>query len=155
MDIGSRRGYPAAAISNFAPYRFIFDDVECNSMEGLLQAFKFENPEVQKEVCKLVGVKAKYRGKNKNWKRTRTLWWKGKPYNRFRDEYQKLLNRAYRALLTNKKFQKALLATGNAVLTHKMGRRTEQETILTRREFCGILRKLREELKERNLSEFF
>lgn len=155
MDIGKGKGYPAAAVSNFAPYRFIFDDVVCNSMEGLLQAFKFENPEIQKEVCKFVGVKAKYRGKKKNWKRTGTLYWKGKPYNRFKDEYQRLLNRAYKALLTNKKFQKALLATGDAVLTHKIGRQKEQETILTRREFCGILTKLRERLKDRKISEFF
>lgn len=34
-------------------------------MEGLLQSFKFENHEMQKEVCKLVGKKAKFKGKKK------------------------------------------------------------------------------------------
>ena len=53
MDIGSRAGYPASALSNFAPHRFIFDDVECASMEGFLQSLKFKSPEMQKEVCEL------------------------------------------------------------------------------------------------------
>jgi hypothetical protein len=55
MDIGSGTGFPSAALSNFTPHPFVFDGIECNSMEGLLQSFKFSNPEMQKEVCKLVG----------------------------------------------------------------------------------------------------
>lgn len=35
MDIGSKNGYPASALSNFAPHPFTIDGVECNSMEGL------------------------------------------------------------------------------------------------------------------------
>ena len=50
MNIGSGSGYPSANLSNFNPYRFTFDDVECNSMEGLLQSFKFSNPDMQVEV---------------------------------------------------------------------------------------------------------
>lgn len=77
MDIGSKKGYPSSALSNFAPHPFIFDGIECASMEGLLQAFKFKDANVQVEVCKLVGLKAKYRGKKRNkvWKRSQTLWW--------------------------------------------------------------------------------
>ena len=37
MDIGSGNGYPSGALSNFSPHPFVFDGVECNSMEGLLQ----------------------------------------------------------------------------------------------------------------------
>ena len=38
MDIGSKAGYPASALSNFASHPFVFDGVECASMEGLVQA---------------------------------------------------------------------------------------------------------------------
>ena len=66
MDIGSGKGYPESALSNFAPHPFVIDKVEVNSMEGFLQSLKFKNPEIQKEVCKLVGISAKYRGKPKS-----------------------------------------------------------------------------------------
>lgn len=76
MDIGSGGKYPSSALSNFAPHPFVLDGVECASMEGFLQSLKFENPDIQVEVCKLVGRKAKSRGsrKNKHWKRTQTLY---------------------------------------------------------------------------------
>jgi len=149
MDIGSKKGYPSSALSNFAPHPFYFDGIWCASMEGLLQAFKFKDANVQVEVCKLVGLKAKYKGKkrNKAWKRIQTLWWMYKEYKRGSDEYQKLLDRAYDALATNKKFQKALLATGNAVLKHTIGSSDPSNTILTRQEFCSRLTKIRERLK--------
>ena len=58
MDIGSGAGYPSAALSNFAPHAFELDGVECASMEGFLQSLKFENPEMQRQVCTLVGKSA-------------------------------------------------------------------------------------------------
>ena len=150
MDIGAKKGYPSANLSNFHPHPFWFDGILCNSMEGLLQSFKFENADVQRTVCQLVGLKAKYRGKkrNKAWKRVQTLWWKGVPYKRDSDEYQDLLDRAFDALAKNTKFQKALLATGNAVLTHKIGSHDISHTVLTKREFCARLTKIRERLKK-------
>ena len=147
MDIGSGSGFPSAALSNFAPHPFVFDNVECNSMEGLLQSFKFSNPEIQKEVCKLVGKQAKFKGKKKKWFKTQTLFWQGKEFKRNSEEYQQLLDRAFDALATNTSFQKALLATGNAVLTHSIGKNKQEETVLTRQEFCSRLTKIREKLK--------
>lgn len=55
MDIKSGSGYPQGALSNFAPRRFVFDGIECNSIEGVLQSFKFKDIEIQKYVCTLVG----------------------------------------------------------------------------------------------------
>ncbi len=66
MDIGSKNGFPAGNLSNFAPHPFIFDGVKCASMEGLLQSFKFEKEHIQVEVCKLVGKEAKFRGQKRN-----------------------------------------------------------------------------------------
>ena len=65
MDIGTGTGYPSTALSNFAPHSFVIYGVECASMEGFLQSLKFSNPEMQKEVCKLVGKAAKFKGKKK------------------------------------------------------------------------------------------
>ena len=151
MDIGSGSGFPSATLSNFAPHPFVIDGVECNSMEGFLQSLKFSNPEMQKEVCKLVGKAAKFKGKKKKWWRTQTLWWLGVEIARDSEEYQNLLDRAFDALAQNSGFRAALLATGNSVLTHSIGKTKITETVLTRQEFCSRLTKIREELRKENV----
>lgn len=148
MDIGSGNGYPCANLSNFTPHPFTFDGVECNSMEGLLQSFKFKDFEMQKEVCKLVGKKAKFKGKKKKWWKTQTLYWNGIEYKRDSLDYQILLDRAYNALSQNDGFKRALLATGNSVLTHSIGKNKINETVLTKQEFCSRLMNIRDRLKE-------
>jgi len=148
MDIGSKKPYPANALSNFAPHPFEIDGVQCNSMEGFLQSLKFKNPDMQIEVCTLVGMCAKRRGAGKHWRQTQTLWWKGEPIKRDRKEYQDLLDRAYKALAQNDGFRRALLATGNSPLTHSMGKNKIQDTVLTVSEFCGRLCKIRDRLHQ-------
>lgn len=145
MDIKSNKKYPSSALSNFAPHPFELDGVKCSSMEGFLQSLKFKNPAMQEEVCKLVGFAAKKKGSKKNWKDN--LWWRGEPIDRFSDEYQELLDRAYDAMGENSSFRKALLASGDAVLTHSIGKRKKKDTILTVREFCGRLMMLRAKIK--------
>jgi len=147
MDIKSGCKYPASALSNFAPHPFEFRGFKVASMEGLLQGLKFKSKEMQAEVFTLVGKKAKFKGKKKNWKRTQTLWFQGQEIKRNSKEYQKLLDEAYDALAKNTKFKAALLATGDAVIKHSIGKRNESETVLTRSEFCSRLTKLRIRLK--------
>lgn len=148
MDIGSGKGYPSSALSNFAPHPFVIDGIECASMEGFLQSLKFKDPEIQKEICKLVGKAAKFKGKKKKWWQDQTLYWQGVSYKRDSQKYQELLDRAYEALSKNEGFQKALLATGNAKLTHTIGKRKENETVLTVKEFCSRLTAIRQRLRE-------
>lgn len=148
MDIGSGNSYPSSALSNFAPHPFIFDGVLCNSMEGFLQSLKFSNPDMQKEVCKLVGKAAKFKGKKKKWYQNQTLYWNGKEYKRDSQEYQQLLDDAYWALCSNQGFQDALLASGDATLTHSIGKRKQNETVLTTKEFCSRLTKMRKLLQQ-------
>lgn len=155
MDIGSGKEYPANALSNFAPHPFIFDGVEVNSCEGLLQSFKFKNFEIQKEVCKLVGKAAKFRGRPKKWFTDQKLYWNNVTYDRSSKEYQDLLDRAFDALAQNTSFQNALIASGKSVLTHEIGKSKETETVLTKREFISRLNKIRERLlKEKNSFKF-
>lgn len=153
MNIGSKCGYPASALSNFAPHRFYFDGVDCWSMEGLLQSFKFDKVHIQEEVCSLVGIAAKMRGKSRNqhWQQRQTLWWKGEEFKRDSLDYQNLLDRAYLALSKNPSFRKALIATGAATLTHSIGSRKESETVLTRSEFCSRLHTLRDLIKNNKI----
>jgi len=143
MNIGSGNGYPESALSNFAPHPFELDGVLICSMEGFLQAIKFREPHIQVEVCKLVGYAAKKKGRNRTWHHQQLLYWQGVEYKRNSEEYQILLNRAYNALNQNEGFQRALIASGEAVLKHTIGRTKERETVLTRREFCSRLTKLR------------
>lgn len=148
MNIASKSGYPAGALSNFAPHPFELDGVMCASAEGWLQSLKYKNPLMQEHICLLVGKKAKFSGSKKNWYRTQTLWWKGNPIKRDSKEYQELLDRAYDALAINNGFRKALLATHNATLTHSIGRTDPKKTILTRSEFCSRLTRLRRKIKD-------
>ena len=65
MDIGSGTGYPSANLSNFHPHAFTIDGIACASMEGFLQSLKFESPDMQAQVCTLVGKKGKVQRKEK------------------------------------------------------------------------------------------
>ena len=151
MDIGSGSGYPSASLSNFAPHPIVIDGVQCASMEGFLQSLKFESVDMQEYVCTLVGKAAKKKGRKKNWQQSQTLYWKGVPMKRDSEDYQKLLDRAYEALNENTGFRKALEATGNATLTHSIGKNKISETVLTTREFCSRLTKLREKNRQNQL----
>src|SRR5271168_3521436 len=152
MDIKSGNGYPSSALSNFAPHPFVFDGVPVASMEGLLQAFKFDKVHIQVEVCKLVGKAAKARGRPRNWQERQTLYWNGKEYPRESAAYQMLLDRAYRNMCQqNEGFRKALLATQDAVLDHSIGRSKKKETVLTKNEFCSRLTKMRTMLRNRDI----
>jgi predicted NAD-dependent protein-ADP-ribosyltransferase YbiA (DUF1768 family) len=148
MDIGSGKDYPSNALSNFAPHPFEIDGIKCNSMEGFLQSLKFSNPEMQKYVCTLVGLSAKFKGKPKKWWNTQTLWWQGKELDRHGKEYQELLDRAYGELSKNTGFRNALLASGNSSLTHSLGKSDSHHTILTEKEFCSRLLNIRKTLIE-------
>lgn len=142
MDVGSKSGYPASALSNFSPHAFVFQGVECASMEGFLQSLKFDKEHIQVEVCKLVGFAAKARGKprNKAWQTKQTLWWKGVPYGRGSEAYENLLVHAYSAMWEQSdSFRRAIAAAGDAIFTHSIGNRDETKTVLTEREFVRML----------------
>ena len=150
LDIVSWAAPPAGKLSNFAPHAFIFDEVECAGMEGLLHAFKFDDVVRQRRLCKLSGLEAKNaaRGRAVVWQKAQTLWWNCVAYPRLSPAYQGLLDRAFDALATNPDFRQALLDTNDAFLTHSIGGRDPTLTILTEAEFCTRLMRLRREIRE-------
>lgn len=147
MDINSKGKYPSLALSNFAPQKVMFDWMDCESMEGLLQSFKFSNQNIQERVCGMAGREAKKYGQLSVWQKYQKLWWKGKEYDRHGDKYQKLLDRAFTARANNTEFIDALLATGDEEITHSIGESDKNKTILTEEEFCSRLIKIRTRLR--------
>lgn len=149
MDIGSGSGYPSSNLSNFSPHAFVIDGIECASMEGFLQSLKFQDPEMQKHICTLVGKAAKFKGKKKKWWKTQTLYWQGEAIPRDSERYQELLDKAFNALSENSSFKRALLATQNATLTHNIGKKKTSETVLTKNEFTSRLTAIRSRLQKK------
>ena len=147
IDIKTKAPFPAGALSNLAPHGFELDGVACGSMEGFLQGLKVEDRAEQEHICALSGGEARGRGQQHKWNETGTLWWRGEPVDRLSDAYQALLDRAFEALFAqSKKFRDALAASGEAHLTHSIGKDDPCETILTTSEFCGRLERLRAQL---------
>jgi hypothetical protein len=144
LDIKAKAPFPGGALSNFAAHAFKFDGIACASMEGLLQSLKIEDMAEQERVCGLEGPVAQSVGRNYDWAVTGTLWWRGQPYDRLSEDYQALLDRAYQALFEqSKKFRDALSASGDARLTHTLGKSDPCLTILTGDELCSRLERLR------------
>lgn len=147
IDIGSENSEVEKKLSNFSEFHFIFDNVKCSSMEGLLQSFKFPDITKQQRVCSLIGKKAKFKGKKKKWYLDHKLYWKDKIYCRFSQEYQDLLDKAFSSLYhQNKDYKELVLSTGNKEIIHSIGKNDPKYTILTEEEFCLRINKLRKGL---------
>lgn len=147
VDIHPNGMLPENELSNYYPHRFVFDGVECASMEGFLQSLKYKEPAKQIEICGLIGRAANDRG-CENWILNQDLFWKGKQYNRHGWDYQVLLCKAYDAMCTQcKSFRQALKATVKKPLFYSLGEKDPRETVLTASEFIDMLNKLRDRLR--------
>jgi len=155
INISSKSDGVAGRLSNFTSRLFFFDGVPCASLEGPIQAVKFEDPEIQREICMLSGREAKLRGREKNesWQATQILWWLGEKVPRDSVKYQERLDRLYDAVAQLSEFQTELLATGNEILCHTVGEKDPRKTVMTEEEFCSRLMRKREELRK-NLVEW-
>ena len=147
LDIKSSHPYPSCALSNFHPYAFVIDGVQCASMEGFLQSLKFKSIKAQMKTCTLVGLNAKNKGKRKFlWKITGNIYWQGEKIKRNSSEFRALIDRAYFELFKNKELKQALIDSKNCELIHSIGKSNPKKTILTEKEFLKCLNKLRNTL---------
>lgn len=144
IDIDYRSKNPIAKkLSNLYPHAFTFQGIQCGSMEGFLQSLKRKDVPIQEHICSKAAFDAKFSAKGIVWQDT-GLWWKGVQLDRFSSDYIDLLFSAYEALYDqNQNFKDALISSYPAVLDHTIGRTQQKETILTKKEFCGILTHLR------------
>ena len=158
IDIYSKNPYPSGTLSNFRRCSFVFDDVECSSIEGVLQSLKVlipspnsnyelwkERINLQKEICSYANNKAKREGNFLNlFNPKRELNWQGVPLERKSKEYQNFLKRLFEArYLADAEYRHALYDTRNFKLTHTIGKHDKSQTNLTEEEFIGMLNHLR------------
>ena len=146
LDIkGNSTNQLVARLSNFTERLFTFDKVECTGLEGFLQALKFCNFEIQKEICALESREAKRRGsENLIWGNGQILWWCNVAYPRSSREYFNLITRAYDAVYgQDKSFKEDLLLIGYEEISHSIGKTDMQVTVLTEVEMLYQLNRLR------------
>ena len=145
LDIRSNGLYPSNVLSNLCSNAFVFDGVECGSMEGFLQSLKYKDVERQRQICAMKGGEAK-KYSTTAWQKDQILWWKGQAINRQElYEYSEFLKSAYQTLFEqNERFRKALLQTRGMELTHKGGNGDCEKTVLTFWEFTMLLTDLRD-----------
>lgn len=146
LDIkGNSTDQRVARLSNFTERLFVFDEVACKGLEGLLQAFKCPDAQLQKEICNLNGKAAKARGMDFNdWKETQLLWWQGTPYPRSSRDYIFLVTRGYDAAYNQDvSFKDDLLLIGLEEICHSIGNSDMRDTVLTEVEMLYQLNRLR------------
>lgn len=151
INIGSKGGWSANVLSNFAATPFVIDGVSCASAEGFIQALKFPNPEMQRHICSLVGRAAKFAGKKaaKRIQRRQKVWWQGQEFEFRSQEHFALIERGLRAkFMQSERAKRALIATRDAILTHDLGQPESALTSLPAREFIRMLVKIRAELEK-------
>ena len=113
-------------------------------MEGFLQSLKQKDVGKQRQVCRMTGREAK-RMTNADWQTNQTVWWNGQAIDRQSDVFLTLIKNAYEAMFEqNECFRTALMDTRGKMLYHSQGEQDFHKTILTEREFCGILTDLRD-----------
>ena len=144
--LSSSENYPEAELSNFYPYPFTVDGVECGGMEGFLQSLKFFNKRKQLRVCALSGKKAKKAGEKKRlWKLLGSVYWQGRFIKRDSKEFDDLISLAYNEMYKqNEAFRLALEASKGKKLVHTIGSHNKRKTILTEEEFISHLEWLRD-----------
>lgn len=149
LDIRSNALYPANVLSNLAHNSFVFDGIECGSIEGVLQSLKTSDLEKQHKICKLYGGSAKKASKeNQDWIKTQKLYWNGNCFERISKGYNDFLYNLFYACYTqNNIYKTALDSTKGITLTHLSGKHNQKETVLTSEEYVNILTKIRDNNK--------
>jgi len=143
IDISFKSKGLAKALSNLCPYPFEFDDVKCSSMEAFIQSLKVKYPDVQEEICSKTGPFCyNLREMFDDWRETGNVYWKGKEICRQSKKYIMLLTRAYEALWNQSLiFRYALIKVkeNGYILDHSIGCDDPSETLLTPKEYMGLL----------------
>jgi len=143
IDISFKSKGIAKALSNLCPYPFQFEGINCSCMEAFIQSLKVQDIAVQEDVCFKTGLFCyNIRYMFDDWRKTGTVYWKGKPINRQSKDYLMLITRAYEALLNQSPiFHYALskVKENGYMLKHSIGCEEISETLLTPNEFTAIL----------------
>jgi len=150
INIVSHAEGPEHLLSNFAHTPFELDGMCFESVEGLLQGLKEEDPEKQVRIFGKHGKQAKRAGtkaRNQHVWTVNTVWLQGTPIEFPSDQYDEFIERAIRAKFAqNEDACEALVATGDRPLIHDTGKPESPRTSLPSVRFLEILTRLRKEL---------
>lgn len=142
-DICTKGRHPEDILSNFCGNDFCFEDIQCGCMESFLQSLKIQDENLQRKIC-LCKAYELDRYTIPEWDGSMPLWWKGHQIDRKSAKYKRLLRRAYEDMyLWCARFRDALMATTGKKLIYDTGETDSDTTILTDKEFCAILTRLR------------
>ncbi len=145
IDIKSQAPGAIGRLSNYTQRSFVFDGVQCGSLEGILQSLKCPDPIKQAEICALSGGAAKHAGSLYDWKAEQLLYWQGRAIPRGGEEYQRLLDRLYLAVYEQDEgFRRDISEIRGKNIDHRMGLSDPAKTVLTRQEFIQRLKGLSE-----------
>lgn len=147
IEISSEGVYPADVLSNMCSNSFEFEGVHCMGMESFLQSLKERDEASQRAMCGMRGRIAR-KESNRLWVREGKLWWRGCEMARESEAYAALVTAAFDAMFAqSERFRTALAASKNRKLYYKNCENDPRKTILTEKEFCGQLVRLRRRLR--------
>lgn len=134
----------AGRLANSSERHFVFDGVECCSIEGVIKSFNYQDEEKQRETCHLSGRAARDAAMEQSWKEEQTLYWKKQPYPRESEAYQRLLDRLYQTVYEqDPQFRldvEMLKGSGTHTDTWLQIKRSYmKQTLLTKTEYIGRL----------------
>lgn len=141
--------WPGNMLSNFAHTPFVLDGIKCTCSESFIQSLKFSNVSEQKLFCSLQGQQAWEQGSRATEKvfSAEKVWWLGKPYSLHSSEHFALVKRGLLAkFMQSSEACDALMASGNAKLTHDYGQVPGKKQSLPVKVFCEIMTNIRSEL---------
>lgn len=147
-DIDPVGRHPEDILSNLCKNTFCFDGVYCQCMEQFLQSLKYQDENIQIEICSSTFYDIEG-DDTSDWRMDQILWWKGHPINRHSPEYHDFIYNAYMEMyLWSARFRNVLMSTEGKTLLYNSGNTNPYKTILTDEEFCKVLTDLREKNME-------
>ena len=150
--------WPGNIFSNFAETPFVVDGIFCTcskafiqslKLEAFIQSLKLSDPTEQAAFCSLKGQEAWEKGSmlTESVFASGKVWWRGSSLPLHSDEHFKWVKKGLSAKFAqSKRAREALLATGDAVLTHDYGQRPNKPQSLPVDIFCCIVTEIRCEL---------
>lgn len=140
-------------LSNLYPYDFDFEGNNAKSIEGVIQALKHPEIDIQKEVIQYAGVDA-YHTRGATSGPYTTLYWMGEKMDRFGVDYQLFLNDLFLSVYYQSGlYRKAFEMIGNRIVLHSIGKTDPYVTTLTVDEYIGRLNILKNDMLDLQAKE--
>lgn len=155
IDIHSKSDGLGSLLSPLAGYNLSVSGNQYTSMAAFLESLKVRDKNLRNQFsanddgCD-TGAMAQIMGKKyTEWKNDKLLFFHDREYRRDSLRYHAFLSRSLKnCVQRNKHLQKILLKTGDCILISTETERDPQETVLTNRELCCGLMRMREKMKK-------